>query len=228
MTGYFKNAFYSRDIKFKNNFKLDYNNEFNITMNIDGVEFGSDWLDCFYLNCNIDSSEKLKNFDLINEYEIYTNVQNMLLQNYELTINIPIMLGNFYSNDIEGIFSITHMDNNGSNNILSFSLTIDKQQYFAKVITGLYEDSIRDIFIQIKDKYYLKCCIGCQYSDYSPYGSGCFGTMLCFYKVSEQYMKVYSKDEFFSVHDYGVICQETFICPNFKPRQTNCGYWGGL
>lgn len=55
-----------------------------------------------------------------------------------------------------------------------------------------------DIFLesickQISGKYYLCNCFGCMYSDYSSYGCGSIGGIVCFEAVAEIYLRVNGK-----------------------------------
>ena len=65
--------------------------------------------------------------------------------------------------------------------------------------TLYFEDALKSINSQIKDIYDLKCCLTCQYSDYSPYGNDGFGYMLCYRNHRDEYLKVNDKDSFLSM-----------------------------
>ena len=109
-----------------------------------------------------------------------------------------------------------------------FSLSVEGEKYAGNRKTLCFEDALIDISRQIADTYYLKCCFTCQYSDYSPYGCDDFGTMMCFRKHKEDYLKVNSKDEFFE-HVEGKDFesrQETYLCGEYEPRRKCGGYRG--
>lgn len=95
-----------------------------------------------------------------------------------------------------------------------------------------YRDEFHDEDILIAneeaDKYRLKCCFTCQWSDYSPYGSDDFGTMLCYRAHKEEYLRVNTKNDYFE-HLEGLPVeqrQETYICPDFAVRDQCEGYRG--
>ena len=93
--------------------------------------------------------------------------------------------------------------------------------------SGCFEDELNEIQNQLPDGVYMRACINCLYSDYSPYGHGVFGYMMCFRNLKEEYLKVTSKDEFWSIHDrYDRLVQETYLCPDFKRRVCGTGYRG--
>ena len=71
----------------------------------------------------------------------------------------------------------------------------------------------------LPDGVFMKICVNCLYSDYSPHGHGLFGWMMCFRNLKAEYLKVTSKAEFWSVHNrYDRLVQETYICPEFARR----------
>jgi hypothetical protein len=51
--------------------------------------------------------------------------------------------------------------------------------------------------------------------------------MMCFKNLKNEYLKVTSKDEFWSVHDrFDRLVQETYLCPEFSRRVPGTGYRG--
>ena len=81
----------------------------------------------------------------------------------------------------------------------------------------------------IEPRYQLRCCYTCQWSDYSPYGSDDFGTMLCFRAHKDVYLRVNDKHDYLE-HLEALPCeqrQETFHCTDFAPR-TQCEGYRGL
>lgn len=108
-----------------------------------------------------------------------------------------------------------------------FSLHIGGES-FSGNRTMDFETALLSINKQIKDRYELRCCFTCQYSDYSPYGNGSFGSMLCYRRHKEEYLKVNSKSTFFEFVD-GLDFeqkQETHLCKEFTPRILCEGYRG--
>lgn len=111
--------------------------------------------------------------------------------------------------------------------ISEFSLNIGDEVYYGKNIAD-FESAILSIYKLIKDKYDMICCLTCQYSDYSPYGNSDFGTMLCYRRYKEEYLKVNSKSDFFEyLSDIKAeSVQETQLCKEYSPRTLCEGYRG--
>lgn len=93
--------------------------------------------------------------------------------------------------------------------------------------SGWFESELLEIREQLPAGTHLLACIDCLYSDYSPYGSGMFGSMMCFRNLKEEYLRVSTKDELFEIHDrYDRTVQETYLCPEFEKREPGTGYRG--
>jgi hypothetical protein len=98
-----------------------------------------------------------------------------------------------------------------------------------KVYTGTsdyFESSFDKIRDQISDKYQLKNCHGCMYGDYSVYGQGSFGTMLCFRNQKEAYSKVTNKEEYMELDAPYRHVQEIYCCDQYEIRKKGAGYRG--
>lgn len=93
--------------------------------------------------------------------------------------------------------------------------------------SGWFEDELLEIQAALPAGHKLEACITCLYSDYSPYGHGLFGNMLCFRNLKTEYLRVKSKDDFWAVHDrYEEMVQETYLCPEYETRIPGTGYRG--
>jgi hypothetical protein len=93
--------------------------------------------------------------------------------------------------------------------------------------SGWFEDELLHIQGQLPDDTYLKVCINCLYSDYSPYGHGFFGNMMCFRNMKAEYLEVRSKNDFLEVQGRHERCvQETYLCDEFERRVPGTGYRG--
>ncbi len=111
--------------------------------------------------------------------------------------------------------------------VLSIVLNYDGMQYPSRGTSGWFEDELLDIQKTLPPRTFMKACINCLYSDYSPYGHSMFGCMMCFRNLKQEYLKVKSKDDFWSVHDrYERSVQETYVCPEFERRIPGTGYRG--
>lgn len=112
--------------------------------------------------------------------------------------------------------------------VKEFSLLVEDELYSSNKKTLYFESALLDISRQIQEKYYLKCCFTCQYSEYSPFGNDDFGIMLCYRKHKEACLKVNSKDEYFEFlgdKDFDGR-QETYLCEEYAERRQSSGYRG--
>ena len=110
---------------------------------------------------------------------------------------------------------------------LSLRLGFGDQAYTSKGWSGWFEDELVDLQRQMSEGTYLKACITCAYSDYSPVGHGLFGGLACFRDNKPGYRSVRTKRELFEV--WGTMTefvQETFLCPEFERRSPGTGYRG--
>jgi hypothetical protein len=93
--------------------------------------------------------------------------------------------------------------------------------------SGWFEDELLDLQQQLSGGTYLKACINCAFSDYSPYGHGLFGGLACFRDQKEAYRRVTEKDDLFDLWDnLTEYVPETYLCPEFERRPPGTGYRG--
>lgn len=90
-----------------------------------------------------------------------------------------------------------------------------------------FEFLFEDIQSQFNGRYILNNCFGCLYSDYSIYGQGALGSMMCFVRQKDEYIKVKNKSEYEAnlTEDYDIV-QEVFLCNKFQIRRKGTGYRG--
>lgn len=113
------------------------------------------------------------------------------------------------------------------NEQLRIVLEYDEQRFASPGTSGWFEDELLGIQTQLPAGVFIKACINCLYSDYSPYGHGLFGGMMCFRNLKAEYLKVTTKQEFWSVHGrQDRFVQETYLCPEFERRIPGTGYRG--
>jgi Family of unknown function (DUF6304) len=106
-------------------------------------------------------------------------------------------------------------------------LTYNERRFAGSGLSGWFEDELIAIQQQLPNGVYLKACINCLFSDYSPLGHGSFGQLRCFRNLKQDYLKVRSKAEFWPLHDrYDRLVQETYVCPDFQRRVAGVGYRG--
>jgi hypothetical protein len=93
--------------------------------------------------------------------------------------------------------------------------------------SGWFEDELAQVQRQLPQSVFIKACINCLFSDYSPYGHGLYGQMMCFRNIKTEYLQVKSKRDFFSIHGrQDRLVQETYLCPEFSRRISGTGYRG--
>ena len=110
---------------------------------------------------------------------------------------------------------------------LIISLQYDNATYTGDTKSGYFEDEINRIQAQLPGNVFIRCCLNCMFSDYSPYGGGSFGSMLCFKNHKEEYVKVRCKADLWAIHDdFDKQVQETYICGEFLRRVKGIGYRG--
>ena len=89
-----------------------------------------------------------------------------------------------------------------------------------------------EIQAKLPDGVFMKACINCAFSDYSPYGHGLFGNMICFRANKAGYLALpsgedFEKDAYFAVLEtVSEMVQETHLCPEFQRRAPGMGYRG--
>jgi hypothetical protein len=166
-----------------------------------------------------------------NGLESFTLSQNQLCS-CRIECKIPVTVCKL-QNEIDGLLSVEltlgdPVHNGGiDREILKLTLAFDQTCYVSSGKRGYFEDKLLEIQSQLPSGTFMKTCINCLYSDYSPYGNGLFGTMMCFKNLKNEYLKVTSKDEFWSVHDrFDRLVQETYLCPEFSRRVPGTGYRG--
>ena len=172
----------------------------------------------------------------VKESSVYDTHQFTFCRDYlcncELECIIPVSVyfkGELIEGVIVMILELGKPLNNGAldKEILTLVLNYASYKIESSGRSGLFEGELLDLQKQLPEDIYIRTCFNCLYSDYSPYGQGLFGTMMCFKNIKEEYLKVNSKDEFFNIHeDYDKLVQETFLCEEFKRRTDGTGYRG--
>lgn len=110
---------------------------------------------------------------------------------------------------------------------LEIALEYADQRIAGSGTSGWFEDELLSIQAQLPKGVFIKACINCLYSDYSPFGHGLFGDMMCFRNLKAEYLQVTSKQEFWSVHGrQDRFVQETHLCPEIERRIPGTGYRG--
>jgi hypothetical protein len=110
---------------------------------------------------------------------------------------------------------------------LTISLHTAGSVYRTQRPYGFFEFALDDIHRQLPADTYVKACITCAWSDYSPAGGGLFLGLACFRDVKDAYRTVRSKRDIFAIWDRRTeYVQETHLCPAFERRVGDVGYRG--
>ena len=121
---------------------------------------------------------------------------------------------------------------NGCYEALNLTLTFGDARFTvsdtenAKGYIG-FEDQLLDLIVKLPPGLSIKSCFTCQYADYGVLGSPSFGGMMCFRTHKSAYDSVRTKYDFMGLEDqFDRNVQETWLCPDYTPRQANAGYRG--
>lgn len=87
-----------------------------------------------------------------------------------------------------------------------------------------FDEQFVELQKQLPSDVYWKTCWNCAFSDYSPLGSGSFGSLACFRNTKEEYRKVKTKRDLFQIWDKRAeYVQEIYLCSEFEKRQPGVG-----
>ena len=110
---------------------------------------------------------------------------------------------------------------------LQLTLQLGHYCFVSSGWSGWFEDELLDLQKQLPEGVFLKSCINCAFSDYSPLGHGMFGGLACFRDNKEGYRAVRTKGDIFRVwKTMTEYVQETYLCAEFEKRQPKTGYRG--
>lgn len=94
---------------------------------------------------------------------------------------------------------------------------------------GFFETALEDVHRLLPADSYVKACIACAWSDYSPGGQPLFGGLACFRGVKDAYRGVKTKRDIFAIwSDRTAFVQETYLCDEFERRGSDAGYRGSF
>ncbi len=192
-----------------------------LRMVVRGLEFSGDDFDSFEPPDDA-TGEQLQTFELRNGW----------LCSLQLEFEIPIPVCSSAQSSSGSLAVVLRLGKAAPSGVrdhdeLSIALRYDGQEIVGPGTSGWFEDELIGIQKQLPAGVFMQACINCLYSDYSPFGHGMFGGMMCFRNLKDEYLQVTSKAEFFTVHDrHAGHVQETYLCPEFKLRIPGTGYRG--
>lgn len=151
----------------------------------------------------------------------------------ECVIPLPVVVGQeLMSGQLQMYLDLGHPRPGGNGGIdqetLRLCLSFGGTSFWSKGTSGgIFEDELRDLQQALPQGAYLKACISCAFSDYSPAGHGLFGSLACFRDNKAAYRQVNGKHSLFAIWDTMTeFVQETYLCPEFEHRLPGTGYRG--
>jgi len=112
---------------------------------------------------------------------------------------------------------------------LTIALRIGELVYATDRPHGLLETALADVHRRLPADVYVKACIACAWSDYSPAGQPLFGGLACFRGVKDAYRRVKTKQDIFAIwKNRTEYVQETYRCGDFQRRGDGAGYRGSF
>lgn len=248
---HYRDEFHDEDIVIINEEADKYD---NLTFTIDGITFQSGDISSFELKDPSQAEQARSRFHLVkwggHMAEInHTSPYTYSLQRYSLDVQIPLrVIRTTDGSETEGILHIgyrllphdmetsqvrAYCDDQrvwwDDQVVTDFRLTVDGEEFSVPCEDLWFDTNLQELCRMIEPRYQLRCCYTCQWSDYSPYGSDDFGTMLCYRAHKDVYLRVNDKRDYFE-HLEALPCeqrQETFHCTDFAPR-TQCEGYRGL
>ena len=216
--------------KFGTNTIVIYNNFKELSFELRGAKFKGISLDDFELiTPDAYSKKELNQFS----FNKFTNKKGDLYElfAYELQFSIPTVIfkvleGIYLQNNLNLKITAGNPAKNGGIDFLELKLSIQIHDELFEAQSDFFEPAAIQIQKQFKGKYKFKNCFGCNYSDYSVYGQGLFGTMFCFANQKSAYLKVKSKMDYMNLAPEKMTVQETFICEEFEFRGADVAYRG--
>lgn len=111
---------------------------------------------------------------------------------------------------------------------LRLELRFEGRTYRGSGTSGWFEHELLEIQASLPEDRFMKCCINCAFSDYSPYGHGVFGNLDCYRDAKAAYLDVKTKGDLLKLMKQvrAAEVQETYLCPAFQRRKLGTGYRG--
>jgi hypothetical protein len=224
-----------------------------LTFTIDGVTFQGGDISIFELKDQSQVGKAQERFSLIKwggtmSMFNHTTPYVYALQRYALNIQIPIqVVRTADGSGVEGVLHVGYRDVPHDMEkvqsrfycddrrvwpddleVTDFRLCVDGEEFSVSCKNLWFERNLQELIRLMAPEYRLKCCFTCQWSDYSPYGSDDFGTMLCYRAHKEEYLRVNEKADYFAYLEGLPVeqRQETYVCPDFTVRDQCEGYRG--
>ncbi|WP_282628406.1 DUF6304 family protein [Empedobacter sedimenti] len=214
----------TRNIEILNDFE-------DFSVMIDGFQFSGYDLDGLALVDESSEEKALDHFDLRKISIHYSDPSTeqsrsyaLELYNYQLKLQIPqIIIEVSTKKEFEIMMDFQlELRERFEEAIISFQT--NGEHFEAK--SSLLEMVLDDLQYQFKGRYRFKNCYGCLYGDYSVYGQGFMGSILCFKNQKEAYVSTQNKDEYMQLEMHDSQQQELYCCDEYEIRDKSVGCRG--
>lgn len=204
------------------------NDTYDLSFSIEGLKFTSiDLEEWTLVDENEYTEEQLDKFTL----GTYTSPQGVnlvtkhLLKDCEIHFSIPQQMLNKTTVKEANIDLNISITLNGSEAKVTLSLKNENVNEEVKDIVD-FDAGLKKINNSISKKIILFNCYNCRLSSYNIYGQSLFGSLLCYKKHKERFLKTKDKSDYLSVQNQGYdTVQETYCCEEFQlPAQSQFLY----
>lgn len=150
------------------------------------------------------------------------------LCSFSLTFDMPIGVSTL-AGQVEGRLQAAMFIGDSARrepSTLRLTLVFEDNHYCGSGRSGWFENELLEIQELLPPGIFIKACINCLYSDYSPAGHGFFGGLNCFRFMKQEYLVWQGKMHLLAIQNAACSVQETFLCPEFERRIPGTGYRG--
>jgi hypothetical protein len=202
----------------RNNWKI-------LRMSVRSVEFCGSSFDNFRPAENT-SKQVMDSFDFDSHGE---------LSDFQIECEVPVRI---FENDEESAaglnirFERKTGKNQSEDDVYDLLLTLRyKGQNIQSKVYSDFEDCLGEIKTQLgklEKSPVLKCCFGCALSDYSVYGHGIFGDLICFKNLKERYLNMKTHYDYYDLLEETNLdyVQEIYLCSEYQARRPHTFYRG--
>lgn len=184
----------------------------SLKIKLRGIEFAGDF---YELTPIVGQEEKANNFFDLNEFGELSGILDLTPgakpPTYSLNVHIPIKIISDENNELDATIDF-------SINPHQMTFIIEGKTY--KFEKPNFEFGLSPEFTKSLNIKYVKCCINCKFSEYSPSGNQGYGDMMCFKNCKEEWAKIgYTglKDpQNWEKVKNRITTQEAYWCEEFK------------
>lgn len=170
--------------------------------------------------------EQLKRF-ILEPVDIFDSVEKSYeLKDYTLSFTVPVTIYDFQEKENLSAELLVILAMKLVANDTRLTLMINKDDQEFTVTSFDFESAGFLLNEKISKLFTIKNCFWCSFSDYSIYGNQLFGSLRCFLKYKDQYLKVKTKDDYMDLPNDTPSVQEIYTCESFETRKKGTGYRG--